>query len=131
LESVIGSVIVFDAMFFSRIILGLDLPEGTRTMQANEIVDKMAEKYSRCKSYHDAGHCDSYVTVDFKTYFMRPRDFRFDWEAKSSGGVDHFDVIWSFKENACHRVQHLNVANARDWRASTTFAVCKTISPAG
>lgn len=72
---------------------------------ARAVVNKMAARYAALSSYQDTGivmntgdalHGEGETVVRFKTYFTRPRFFRFDWVDYSSvTAEERLNVIWS------------------------------------
>jgi outer membrane lipoprotein-sorting protein len=74
-------------------------PEGA---SAKEIIDRMAEVYAGCKSYRDSGLVKTLfvqkggnrtVEKPFKTAFVRPGQFRFEYDEK--GNPKSRFIIWS------------------------------------
>ena len=76
---------------------GLDLFESECTSQLNgdEIFERMAQKYGDCGTYSDSGKIEATRGVmTFKTYFVRPNLFRFEFSHQSEEtGLSEF--IWS------------------------------------
>jgi hypothetical protein len=55
-------------------------------MNAEQILEKVAERYATCRSYVDGGWVQSDdqrhepIVLNFKTFFSRPHYLRFDWQ---------------------------------------------------
>ncbi len=70
-------------------------------MNVSEIIEKMTDLYSSCRSYHDSGIIESNKSatrIDFQTYFCAPRMFRFQWTKD-----DQNYLIWSDGVQAIER----------------------------
>ena len=75
------------------------------SLTGTQIVQKMAAQYAGAKSYKDEG----YVQVikpdgsarriesvnSFKTFYVRPNRFRFEWEANTWDGRKPGNILWS------------------------------------
>lgn len=75
---------------------------GLSALTASEILERMANAYATCKSYRDAGVVKSVITsasgahtesLPFRTAFVRPGKFRFEYTASSFGRVRRY-IIW-------------------------------------
>ncbi len=72
-------------------------------MDAKEIMQRLADKYTNCASYLDSGWVDfdesnqKRQRIDFKTQFLRPNYFRFDWQdyGPNRGKSEQFSTVWS------------------------------------
>lgn len=72
---------------------------------SQEILHKMAERYASVSSYQDTGYIEeTHITKSnkwiskkpFKTYFVRPNLFRFEWKAQYFPGSPWINcVLWS------------------------------------
>jgi len=79
--------------------------QATEPVRPEAIIERMKEIYSECRSYQDEGSVitkseksgsQSLNPVTFKTYFVRPDKFRFEWKTRLfPGGLMLFNVIWS------------------------------------
>lgn len=77
----------------------------TRNITAQSIVEKMAAQYANASSYQDTGTVmyikgeaidQSKTVIRFKTYFVRPHFFRFEWMETSIVASDKsLSVIWN------------------------------------
>ena len=77
---------------------------------ADEIIQKMFEKYAACKSYQDTGQVTTEFFTEngnytqakpFKTWFARPDLFRFEWKARHSERSPYKTyMIWHDGERA-------------------------------
>jgi len=73
-------------------------------LRARQIIKKMGVIYSSCSSYQDSGlvqkipsdHSDKFnIQKKFRTYFVRPDLFRFEWEEKlPSIQKTYIYVVW-------------------------------------
>src|SRR3954462_9452053 len=79
-----------------------DEPEP-QTLKARHLLDRMAEAYGGCKSYHDSGVVKTVFvqatgnrTVErpFTTAFVRPDRFRFEYKEKPDGAPERRYVVW-------------------------------------
>lgn len=78
------------------------VPES-ETLQAHEVLDRMAKTYGNCKTYRDSGVVKSVLTFSvlgkqitekpFTTAFVRPDRFRFEFKAMESG-VERRYLVW-------------------------------------
>lgn len=73
-------------------------------MESSSILEIMAEKYANCKSYSDSGTVVAtglcgIQEVTFKTHFLRPDKFYFEWSSYhpyfKKAGPKYRDLIWS------------------------------------
>jgi len=67
-------------------------------MTADEIIANLTRLYANCSSYSDSGAVTTTGDapdpgIKFKTYFVRPAKFRFEWT--SYRGRQVFDILWS------------------------------------
>ncbi len=72
------------------------------TLQAHEVLDRMAKTYANCKSYRDSGVVKSVLILPvigkqitekpFTTAFVRPDRFRFEFKAMEFGGERY--IVW-------------------------------------
>jgi hypothetical protein len=69
---------------------------------AREVLDRMERAYSRCSTYQDAGTVQFSISLpepvrleaSFKTAFIRPKRFRFEFtQTESNGAVTHH-IAW-------------------------------------
>lgn len=77
----------------------------TKSITAQSIVEKMAARYAHASSYQDtgvvmdvkgdaAGHSET--VIKFKTYFVRPHFFRFEWTDRSAvTSEERLNVVWN------------------------------------
>jgi outer membrane lipoprotein-sorting protein len=74
-------------------------------MNADDIINQMARRYSNCQTYQDTGRVEGRQhAMTFSTYFVRPDLFRFDW-------IDHEEEpcrnsIWSDGLKVFSRYDH-------------------------
>jgi hypothetical protein len=62
-------------------------------MNADDVINKMAWRYSNCQTYQDTGRVEGGLgAMIFSTYFIRPDLFRFDWNYLKKPGRNY---IWS------------------------------------
>jgi outer membrane lipoprotein-sorting protein len=81
--------------------VGADEPKPD-ALKAQDVLARMAKVYAGCKSYRDTGAVKT-VFVDatgnrtvekpFKTAFVRPDRFRFEYTAKQGGREDRY-IVW-------------------------------------
>lgn len=70
-------------------------------MNGDEVFDQMAQKYSECKTYSDAGRVEGTLgLVTFKTYFVRPDKFRFEFKQQARNGTGSA-AIWTKGNRVC------------------------------
>jgi len=78
-------------------------PRLERSLDAQQILDRMAKVYANCKSYRDSGVVNTLFidargnrTVEklFTTAFIRPDRFRFEYKEKRSWGREPHRVVW-------------------------------------
>jgi len=70
---------------------------------SRDLLQNISRKYSTCQTYQDEGIVKLYpgfsdLQRTFKTYFVRPEYFRFEWitlHSKSQRQITNFDAIWS------------------------------------
>lgn len=76
-------------------------------LNGEQIVRKMAEQYANSKSYSDVGVVQTVsgkderiieTNVSFKTYFVRPKKLRFEWE--DSPPFKSWHIVWSDGKDA-------------------------------
>jgi hypothetical protein len=84
------------------------------SLSADLIVQRVREKYARCSSYVDSGFATSTFKKDvitrFKTYFLKPNYFCFEWQQISSDGSSSPKYgIWSDGEHTRTRLKKLEV----------------------
>jgi len=61
-------------------------------MHADDVIQNMVLKYGNCQTYQDLGRVEGGQGITtFKTYFVRPNKFRFDWIYEDRGS----NSIWS------------------------------------
>lgn len=81
-------------LFFSFVLILifiLELRAEQPELSAHQVIEKMGEVYRKCSSYQDSGTVQKIpvkssnkqmVRKTFKTYFVRPDLFRFEWREK-------------------------------------------------
>jgi outer membrane lipoprotein-sorting protein len=87
------------------VVIGLpvraDEPESD-ALKAQDVLDRMAEVYAGCESYRDTGVVKTVfvlaagnqtVEKPFKTAFVRPDRFRFEYTAQRGGRQDRY-IVW-------------------------------------
>lgn len=63
-------------------------------MHADGVIQNMVLKYGNCQTYQDSGRVEGGQGITtFKTYFVRPNKFRFDWIYEDLGSKRN--SIWS------------------------------------
>lgn len=77
----------------------------TKTITAQSIVEKMAAQYANASSYQDTGVVEdvkgegagqSVTVIKFKTFFVRPHFFRFEWTDRSVvTSEERLNVVWN------------------------------------
>jgi len=78
-------------------------------MSVDEVLNRIADTYLKCLSYSDSGTIETsgfgqpQSTIEFETYFVRPRLFRFEWTERD----EHF-MIWSDGSKSYERYQFAN-----------------------
>jgi outer membrane lipoprotein-sorting protein len=82
-------------LFFSRAVIC-----QTDAVTAQSIVEKMGAQYANASSYQDTGvvleGTSREPVLQFKTYFVRPQLFRFEWTDRSPvNSEEQFNVVWS------------------------------------
>jgi hypothetical protein len=82
-------------------------------MEANHILQSLAEKYSQCRTYCDSGEVDfddvkgNKEQLQFRTHFVRPGYFCFEWQdyGPRRGKSEGFCKLWSMNgETRTHYV---------------------------
>jgi hypothetical protein len=81
-----GIECIIVVLFLARIFYPQRNPES-----AKQIIENMKQTYITCRTYQDSGTVD-FISVHkedrqidrmpFKTYFVRPNLFRFEWEGR-------------------------------------------------
>jgi outer membrane lipoprotein-sorting protein len=80
---------------------GADEPKSD-ALKAQDVLDRMAKVYAGCKSYRDTGVVKTVfvmatgnrtVEKPFKTAFVRPDRFRFEYTEKRGGREDRY-IVW-------------------------------------
>lgn len=115
----------------------------------NEILSRMKTRYQRCRSYSDSGVIrnlgESDIRKKFKTYFVRPNKFRFEWTSYhpyfgKKGELQHY-MIWSdgrdtfvryhFNEYLIKKVGSLSdaVASATGISSGTVHTIYRLLLP--
>jgi outer membrane lipoprotein-sorting protein len=89
----------------AAVVLALPLHAGEpqpQVLKARDVLDRMAKAYAGCKSYRDTGVVkivfvsdtgDRTVERPFKTAFVRPDRFRFEYTEKQGGRENRF-IVW-------------------------------------
>ena len=92
--------------FILLLLLICSFGEDARCQEAvvtpRQIVQRMAEQYSTISSYQDYGVVETIENktgrrrpaISFKTYFMRPQLFRFQWVEHGSLAAPGRNIIW-------------------------------------
>jgi hypothetical protein len=75
-------------------------------MTAEQIIQRMAAQYASAKTYQDVGIIQDIksggqieAVNSFKTYFVRPNKFRFEWESYSFRGDREWNIVWGSGAN--------------------------------
>jgi outer membrane lipoprotein-sorting protein len=77
-------------------------------LNGEQVVARMAKQYADAKSYQDTGIVQTVSDepngqveeiVAFKTYFVRPKQFRFEWMYKPKYLEPDFHIVWSDGNN--------------------------------
>src|SRR5262249_45207002 len=80
---------------------GADEPKPD-ALKAQDVLDRMAKAYAGCKSYRDTGVVKTVfveatgnrtVEKPFRTAFVRPDRFRFEYTEKRGGREDRY-IVW-------------------------------------
>lgn len=82
-------------------------------MNAESLLERMAEKYASCRTYADSGVAQFNSPVgekerlEFRTLFIRPGYLSFEWQdyGPRRGKSTDFSVLWS--EDGIHRVKYI------------------------
>jgi outer membrane lipoprotein-sorting protein len=101
----------FRVLLLTVLITGFLHGEDNGKLSATSIVQKMAMRYPSVQSYRDDGVVLTYAPfnprpdeIRFKTWFVRPGAFRFEWTAQPGAaflkGVKNHFVIWSEGKHA-------------------------------
>src|SRR5438132_12536499 len=99
------SLFILTALAAAAIALGLRAWEWMQdALTAEEILARVARTYAEAQSYRDTGlvrtvfisddRPDRTVEKSFKTAFIRPDDFRFEYDEKEDDGRDYRYIIW-------------------------------------
>jgi hypothetical protein len=115
-----GSILHRVRRLLSSPLLFLLLAPAVWSMTAEEIITKMEKRYSHFHSYRDTGYFtgrSKEAPTRFKTYFVRPDHFRFEWtwpytltdinsdNSLTEHRVLFHDMIWSNSEGAFQRYE--------------------------
>lgn len=74
------------------------------SLTAQSIIERMGDKYAKASSYQDTGIImdkgnisgQSQSVIKFKTYFVRPHFFRFEWLDRSgAASEERLNVVWN------------------------------------
>lgn len=80
-------------------------------MNPSQIIERLAEKYSQCRTYADSGVVDfsdirgEKKQLLFRNRFVRPAYFSFEWQdyGPSRGKSDDFSILWSKNGKTLYR----------------------------
>jgi outer membrane lipoprotein-sorting protein len=92
-------------IFIGILLMGAGMPLSAEAAKAQKVLDRMANAYAKCKSYHDTGVVETIFfegnrkrteRKPFTTAFVRPDQFRFEYKTRRGDGEDEFDsyIIW-------------------------------------
>jgi outer membrane lipoprotein-sorting protein len=93
------------SILFSPLIYNCPIEYQNKDITAQSIVEKMATQYANASSYEDTGVVmdvkeetsgHSETVIKFKTYFVRPNFFRFEWTDRSVvTSEERLSVVWN------------------------------------
>ncbi len=111
------------------------------SVNADDLVERVAKRYSSCRTYQDDGWTEgSLGRLEFKTSFVRPRRFRFNWQfcngvnddlqvnQISSDGLTAYEHYHGRSKEVCENINRA-VAGATGVSQGTVHTLAKLLMP--